>query len=265
MLQYTHITVDYSLSKKIATITLHRPEVHNAFNAQLIQDLTRAFTVLASDEQLHGVVLAAEGQSFSAGADMQMMQEAISFSEDENRQDALRLADLLQAISTFPYAVVARVHGAAIGGGIGLVAACDIAIASENARFGFSEVKLGLAPAIISPYVIRKIGETHARVLFVTGKYFDAIHAKTIGLVHTVVPLERLEDTLQDTLQELESSASQAIRSCKTLALTIGKMDDEQARSYTSELIARLRVSEEGQEGLRAFLEKRAPRWRQNF
>lgn len=264
MTQYTHITVDYSFSKKIATITLRRPEVHNALNAQLIQDLTSAFTTFANDEQLHGVVLAAEGKSFSAGADIQMMQEAISFSKDENRQDALRLADLLHMIYTFPCAVVARVHGAAIGGGVGLVAACDIAIASEHARFGFSEVKLGLAPAVISPYVVRKIGETHARALFVTGKRFDAIHAKTIGLVHTVVPLERLEETLQETLQELESGAPQAIRSCKIVVLAIGKMDDEQARSYMSELIARLRVSEEGQEGLRAFLEKRQPRWKLN-
>jgi methylglutaconyl-CoA hydratase len=263
MIEYTHITVDYSFHNKVATITLRRPKVHNAFNAQLIQDLTNAFTALASNEQLHGVVLAAEGQSFSAGADIQMMKEAISFSEEENRQDALRLATLLDTIYTFPCPVVARVHGAAIGGGVGLVAACDIAIASENARFGFSEVKLGLAPAVISPYVVRKIGETHARALFVTGKIFGATHAQAIGLVHTVVPPEQLDETLQNALQELESSAPQAIRSCKSLALAIGKMNAEQARSYTSELIARLRVSEEGQEGLSAFLEKRQPRWRQ--
>ena len=144
-------------------------------------------------------------------------------------------------------------HSAAIGGGVGLVAACDIAIASENARFGFSEVKLGLAPAVISPYVVRKIGETHARALFVTGKRFDATHAKAIGLIDMVVPSERLDETLQDTLQELESGAPQAIRSCKMLALAIGKMEVEEARSYTSELIAGMRVSEEGQEGLSAF------------
>lgn len=261
-MQYTYITVDYSYHNKIATITLRRPEVHNALNAQLIQDLTHAFTALASNEQLHGVVLAAEGQSFSAGADIQMMKEAISFSEEENRQDALRLADMLHAIYTFPCPVVARVHGSAIGGGVGLVAVCDIAIASENARFSFSEVKLGLAPAVISPYVVRKIGETHARALFVTGKRFGATDAKAIGLVHMVVPPECLDETLQDTLQELESGAPQAIRSCKALALAIGKIDKEEARSYTSELIARLRVSEEGQEGLSAFLEKRQPRWR---
>lgn len=262
MTAYTHITVDYRLHKKIATIMLHRPEVHNAFNTQLIQDLTNAFIALSNDQQLHGVVLAAEGQSFSAGADIQMMKEAIGFSEEENRQDALRLADLLRAIYTFPCPVIARVHGAAIGGGVGLVAACDIAITSENARFGFSEVKLGLAPAVISPYVVRKIGETHARALFVTGKRFGATHAKAIGLVHLVVSPERLDETLQDVLQELESNAPQAIRSCKTLSLTIGKMNDEDTRTYTSELIARLRVSEEGQEGLSAFLEKRQPRWR---
>lgn len=261
MTAFTHITLDYSSHKKIATITLRRPTVHNAFNTQLIQDLTSAFTTLANDEQLHGIVLAAEGQSFSAGADIQMMKEAINFSEEENRQDALRLADLLHSIYTFPCPVVARVHGAAIGGGIGLIAACDIAIASENARFGFSEVKLGLAPAVISPYVVHKIGETHARSLFVTGKRFDASYAKAIGLIHTIVSPECLDETLQETLQELESSATQAIRSCKALALTIGKMGNEEARCYTTELIARLRVSEEGQEGLSAFLEKRQPRW----
>jgi methylglutaconyl-CoA hydratase len=260
-ISYTHITVDYSFHNKIATVTLRRPEVHNALNAQLIQDLTNAFTALASNEQLHGVVLAAEGQSFSAGADIQMMKEAIGFSEEENRQDALRLADMLHTIYTFPCPVVARVHGAAIGGGVGLVAVCDIAIASENVRFGFSEVKLGLAPAVISPYVIRKISETHARALFVTGKRFDATHAKAIGLVHRIAPAERLDETLQDTLQELENGAPQAIRSCKALALTIGNTDVAGTRSYTSKLIARLRVSEEGQEGLSAFLEKRQPRW----
>src|SRR5438105_12707697 len=127
MTQYTHITINYSFGNKIATITLQRPEVHNAFNAQLIQDLTSAFIALASDEQLHGVVLAAESQSFSAGADIQMMKEAINFSEEENRQEALHLADMLHTIYTFPCPVIARVHGAAIGGGIGLVAACDIA------------------------------------------------------------------------------------------------------------------------------------------
>lgn len=264
MTPYTHITIDHSFRKKIATITLRRPEVHNAFNVELIQDLTNAFTALASDEQLHAVMLAAEGQSFSAGADIQMMKKAISFSEEENRQDALRLADLLHIIYTFPCPVVARVHGAAIGGGVGLVAACDIAIASENARFGFSEVKLGLAPAVISPYVVRKIGETHARALFVTGKRFDASHAKAIGLVHTIVSPEHLDETLQDVLQELESSAPQAIRSCKSLSLAIGNMDDKKARSYTSELIAHLRVGEEGQEGLSAFLEKRSPHWIQD-
>ncbi len=152
-------------------------------------------------------------------------------------------------------------NGAAMGGGLGLVAVCDIAIAAESARFAFSEVKLGIAPAVISPYVIRKIGETNARMLFVTGERFSAARAQAIGLIHSAVPLELLDDAVQKALNELVSSAPKAIRVCKTLALTVGQMSADDARRYTAETIARLRISEEGQEGLSAFLEKRKPRW----
>ena len=148
-----------------------------------------------------------------------------------------------------------------MGGGVGLVAVCDIVIASENARLAFSEVKLGIAPAVISPYVVRKIGETHARMLFVTGERFSAVRAREIGLVHTVVPLEELDAAVEQTVRELLSSGSQAIRACKALALNVGHMDHDTARRYTAELIATLRAGKEGQEGLRAFLEKRKPSW----
>jgi methylglutaconyl-CoA hydratase len=148
-----------------------------------------------------------------------------------------------------------------MGGGIGLVSACDIVIAAENARFAFSEVKLGIAPAVISPYVVRKIGETNARVLFTTGERFNAARAKEIGLVHIITPLDELDDTVEKTIHELLTSAPQAIRACKALALNVGHMDHATAREYTAKLIATLRVSEEGQEGLRSFLEKRKARW----
>lgn len=258
---YKHITVEYGFQDRIATVTLRRPEVHNAFNAQVIQDLTTAFSSLSTDDRLHGVVLTGDGPSFSAGMDISMMKGAVTLTEEQNLEDALRLADLLQLINTFPCPVIARINGTAMGGGIGLVAACDIAIAAESARFAFSEAKLGIAPAVISPYVLRKIGETHARVLFTTGERFSAARAHHIGLVHAVVPLEALDNAVVKAIQELLSSAPLAIRTCKTLALTVGKMGYEDARTYTAETIARLRVSEEGQEGLRAFLEKRKPDW----
>src|SRR5690348_1309207 len=181
---YTHITVERSHQDKIATITMRRPEVHNAFNKQLILDLMTAFMDLASDTQLHAAILTGEGPSFSAGADLNMMRESAVYTHEKNLDDALRLAELFDTINNFPCPVVARVNGTAMGGGLGLLAVCDIVIAVEGARLAFSEVKLGIAPAIISPYVIRKIGETHARVLFVTGERFTSAHAQQMGLVH---------------------------------------------------------------------------------
>ncbi len=258
---YTSISVDSSFHGRIVTITLRRPETHNALNTQLIQELTAAFTSLHTDKRLHAVLLQAEGRSFSAGADIQMMKESARLSEVENMQDALRIADMLSSIETCPCPVVARVQGSAIGGGVGLLAASDIVLAAENARFAFSEVKLGIAPAVISPYVLRKIGQSHARALFTTGTRFSATRAYEIGLVHTVVPPEGLDAVVHNTLQELLAGSPQALRACKTLTLRIGQMGHEQARNVTAETIARLRVSAEGQEGLSAFLEKRTPAW----
>jgi methylglutaconyl-CoA hydratase len=258
---YTYISVDFTFGQRIATVTLRRPEVHNAFNAQVVADLTTAFTTLSTDERLHGVVLTGAGPSFSAGADIHTMQEAATFTKEQNLTDALRLADLLHTIYTLPCPVVARVNGLAMGGGVGLIAACDIAIAVENARFAFSEVKLGIAPAVISPYVIRRIGEGHARALFVTGERFSAERALAIGLVHNVVAREQLDKIVQKTVDELLSSGPAALRASKALALNVGTMSYEQARNYTAETIARLRVSPEGQEGLSAFLEKRKASW----
>ena len=261
MTTYTHLSVERSFQDRIATVTLRRPQVHNAFNPQIVQDLIMAFTELSVDEQLHGVVLTGEGPSFSAGADLNLMKESSTFTAEQNLNDALRLADLLHTINTFPCPVIARVNGTAMGGGVGLISVCDIVIAVESARFAFSEVKLGIAPAVISPYVVRKIGEANARVLFVTGERFSASRAHKIGLVHSVVPDAQLDDAVQKAINELLTGAPQAIRACKTMALTVGNMNYEDARRYTAETIARLRVGDEGQEGLQAFLEKRKPRW----
>ena len=189
------------------------------------------------------------------------MKSANTLTEEQNLNDALRLADLLSTINTLPCPVVGRINGTAMGGGVGLVSVCDIVIAAESARFAFSEVKLGIAPAVISPFVLHKIGASNARVLFVTGERFSAVRAREVGLVHSVVPLEHLDDAVQKAVNELLSSAPQALRACKTLALTVGNMDYETARNYTASTIARLRVSDEGQEGLRSFLEKRKPSW----
>jgi methylglutaconyl-CoA hydratase len=260
---YRHITVEYSLAGKIATVTLRRPEVHNAFNAQMMQDLLQAFLMFSADEQLHGIILTGEGASFCAGADINHMKETVGYTTEQNLADAFLLADMLQTINTCPCPVVARINGAVLGGGVGLVAVSDIAIAVEQARFGFSEVKLGIAPAVISPYVVSKIGETYARALFTTGERFQAVRAQTIGLVHSVVPDEQLNDAVNKTIQELLSSGPHALRASKVLALTVEKMSYEEARNYTAQTIAALRVSNEGQEGLQAFLEKRKPQWMQ--
>lgn len=258
---YSYISVEHSHQGRIATVTLRRPEVHNAFNGQLIEELLVAFTALGNNEQLHGVVLTGDGPSFSAGADLSMMKSANTSTEEQNLNDALRLADLLSTINTLPCPVVGRINGTAMGGGVGLVSVCDIVIAAESARFAFSEVKLGIAPAVISPFVLHKIGVSNARVLFITGERFSATRAREVGLVHSVVPLEHLDDAVQKAVSELLTSGPQALRACKALALTVGNMDYETARNYTASTIARLRVSDEGQEGLRSFLEKRKPRW----
>jgi methylglutaconyl-CoA hydratase len=254
---YAHITVERSHQDKIAIVTMRRPEVHNAFNKQLILDLISAFTDVATNAQLHGVVLTGEGLSFSAGADLKMMQESAVYTHEQNLEDSLRLAELFEIINNFPCPVVARVNGTAMGGGLGLIAVCDIVIAVEGARLAFSEVKLGIAPAIISPYVVRKIGETHARVLFVTGERFTSTHAQSIGLVHIVTKPEDLDAAVSKTVSELLSGGPQAIRACKALALKVGQMDRDSARNYTAETIATLRVGSEAQDRLRAFLEKR--------
>lgn len=261
MPKYETVLVEYSHNQRIATVTMNRPEIHNALSSQLLGDLQAALQELSADERLAGVVLTGAGKSFSAGADLAMMQAAAKYSEEQNRQDARRMAGAFEQINNFPAPIVARVNGAAMGGGLGLLAVCDIVIAAQTARLAFSEVKLGIAPAMISPYVISKIGASWARRLFVTGERFTPALARELGLVHTVVPLDDLDATVEDMLQELLSSAPQALRACKTLAKDVGKMDLYTARDFTAETIARLRVSEEGQEGLKAFLEKRKPRW----
>ena len=261
MATYETVLVEHNHNGRIATVTMNRPEIHNAMSTQLLLDLQAAFHELSAEKELVGVVLTGAGRSFSAGADISLMRAAASLSEEQNKQDALRMAGAFEALYHFPAPLVARVNGAALGGGLGLMAVCDIVIAVDTARLAFSEVKLGIAPAMISPYVIGKIGSSWARRLFVTGERFTPAQAHEIGLVHTVATAEDLDAAVAGVVQELLGGAPQAMRACKMLAQTVGEMDPVQARTFTAETIARLRVGAEGQEGLQAFLEKRKPAW----
>jgi methylglutaconyl-CoA hydratase len=240
-------------------VTLNRPEVRNAFNPAMIAELTALFTGVAGDGETRVVVLAGAGAAFCAGADLNWMREMAAYTYDENVADALRLVAMLEAVEGCAVPVVARVHGAALGGGVGLVAACDVAVAAADALFAFSEARLGIAPAVVAPFVLRKIGPGHARALFVTAERFDAARAERIGLVHHVAPAAHLDAAVQEVVSAVTACGPAALRACKRLVAEVPGMSREEACAYTAETIATLRASPEGQEGMRAFLEKRPP------
>jgi methylglutaconyl-CoA hydratase len=256
-----HSTLRLEKSNSVATVILNRPEIHNAFNAHLVADLRNAFRGLAADDVTRVVVLTGAGESFCAGADLRWLQAAVEFTIEENVRDALALTEMLDAIASCPKPVVARVNGAALAGGAGLVAASDIAIAADSARFGFTEARLGLVPATISPYVVRRIGESQARALFLTAERFPAQRALAIGLVHQVVPPDQLDAAVARTVENLLRGGPLALSETKALIEGLRTVPADDLARLTAELIARLRVSREGQEGLRAFLEKRPPAW----
>ena len=247
-----------------ARVTLERPEVRNAFNAELISELRQTFEGLAGEgpDALRGVVLAGSGSVFCAGADVDWMRSAAGMSVADNERDAAALHLMLAAIDRCPAPVIARVQGAALGGGMGLCAVSDIVVATTDTTFGFTETKLGIIPAVISPFVMAKIGESHARALFATGQRFDAERALRIGLVHEVVADEAaLDARLAELLGELRSAGPTAARSAKALVRELRALDPEEARQHTIRHIAQQRTSPEGQEGLSAFVDKRQPRW----
>jgi methylglutaconyl-CoA hydratase len=257
----TYPSLQVEIRGSIATVALDRPEVHNAFNETLIASLTQAFRELGAREDLRAIVLRGNGPSFCAGADIRYMGSSLHWTRAENIADATQLAEMLDAVNTCPLVVVGRVHGSALGGGMGLVACCDLAIAAEGTRFGFTEVRLGLAPATIAPYVIARIGQSQARSLFVTGERFDAAQALTVGLVQRVVPAADLEAAMDGVVAQLRGNGPQAMRAAKTLALRVPTMAPDEARAFTVGMIADLRVSAEAQEGLHAFAEKRKASW----
>jgi len=250
----------------VGRVTLARPEVRNAFNAELIAALHRAFLELSAEpaDRLRAVVLAGDGKVFSAGADIAWQRAALELSMSENRGDAGRLQAMLAAIDECPVPVIARVQGAALGGGMGLCSVSDVVLAEAGAVFGFTETKLGILPAVISPFVLARISEGNARALFPTGERFDAERAVRIGLVHEVLPdLSALDQRVEAVVAELLSAGPTAAREAKAVIRARREMDAEAFRHHTVQVAARQRVSDEGQEGLRAFLEKRTPSWRE--
>ncbi len=246
----------------VATVWLNRSAFHNAFNATLIAELTSVFLELGADPAVRVIVLASRGRSFSAGADMAWMKEQGAASLQENKADAERLAEMFRVIAECSKPTVARVQGAAIGGGVGLVAACDIAIGVRNSVFAMSEVRLGLIPATIAPYVVRAIGARHARRLFQTGERIDAVAAERIGLLHEVVDPEAIDERLQEVIQALLAGAPGAQQEAKQLVkLVDAQVIDDALIAETAKGIAVRRATAEAGEGLSAFLEKRPASW----
>jgi methylglutaconyl-CoA hydratase len=248
----------------VARVWLSRPDVHNAFDATLIAELRATFSVLARDTptQLRAVVIAGDGPSFSAGADLAWMRAAASLTVEANEQDAMAMADMLEAIDTCPAPVIARVHGAALGGGMGLCAVSDLVIAESGTRFGFTETRLGILPAVISPFVIAKIGESQARALFPGARRIDAVRAQRIGLVHEVVEGEEaLDDAVDAAVGDLLMAGPTAARAAKAIVREVRGLGHGSAKWHTARVIARQRVSEEAREGFTAFDEKRRPAW----
>ena len=246
----------------VATLWMNRPEVHNAFDARLIADLTAACRELNADDAVRVVVLAGRGKSFSAGGDLNWMKAAGQASVEENLEDARKLAAMLRALAELSKPTIARVHGAALGGGLGLAAACDLCVAAPGAVFATSEVRLGILPATIGPYVVRAIGARQAQRYFLTGERIDAARAREIGLVHEVAAMERLDATIAELASALTRGGPKALIAAKALIRDMaGRPIDDDLVEETARRIAELRATPEAREGLAAFLEKRRPAW----
>ena len=256
-----YTTITYDKQDSVGTITFNRPEIHNAFNDTVIDEMSHLFTELAKDASLRVVVITGKGKSFCAGADLNWMRSVVTQSYEQNLNESNRLADLFYQIYTFKRPVIGKINGAAIGGGTGFVAVCDIAIAAESAKFSFSEVKIGVVPACIGPYVIKKMGEGKARELFITGERMKADRAFEVGLVNKVVKDSELDSDVDALIKSIQSSGPQAVAMAKKLVSEVPSMTPQQFKPYTAEMIAKLRISDEGQEGMDAFLNKRKPNW----
>lgn len=251
----------------VLTLGMNRPEVFNAFDSNMIRELTEALVAADEDNDVSLLVITGLGSCFSAGADMNWMRSLANASQEENERDAMQLATLMRTLNYLSKPTIARINGAAFGGGLGLVAACDITIAVDGALFGLTEARLGLAPAVISPYVFRRIGERYARRYFLTGERFDSSHAQTIGLIQQCVAADQLDEAVETVINDLLKGGPLAVATCKQLVFAVAGHDEETQKSmdeYTSKVIAGMRIMDEGQEGLAAFLEKRKPDWVSN-
>lgn len=261
MKQFT--TIKVTEDKNVATVWLNKPAVHNAFDEMMVNELTEVFHQLDKDDQTRVVVLRGEGKSFSAGADLNEMRNSAKASYEQNLQNAQQLATCFQAIYTCTKPTIALVHGAAFGGANGLLASCDVALAENQTSFSFSEVNIGLIPAVISPYVIKRIGEFPAKELMLTGMKFTATTACDLRLVSKIGTLEELEEQLNHYIKLFLTSGPKAMSLCKQLITRVAQQDFSSTLiDFTAQQIAAIRVSEEGQEGLNAFLEKRKPNWK---
>ena len=255
-------TLDIQRHRGRVDVRLSRPDVRNAFDAQMIQDLTGAFESLATDASVRAVVLSGEGKVFSAGADVEWMRASIELTEEQNRADAAEMARMFRSISDAPFPVIVRAHGAAMGGGAGLVCAGDMTVATEDCIFSFSEVRLGIIPAVISPHALQKIGAGEARRWFLTGERFNAETAQRIGMVHQVATSTEVDSVINGWVEALHEGGPEAIRAAKKLIREVLSAEPDEVTNLTSTRIAERRATEEAQGGLRAFLERSTPPWK---
>ncbi len=255
-------TLVYTKKDDVATVILNRPDVHNAMNDVLMKELTRCFQQLSTDDSLATIILTGNGKSFCAGADLTWMKNMADYSRDENKEDSRLLLDMYETIYSCPKPVIGRINGHAFGGGIGLLAVCDITVTVPETKFAFSEVKLGIIPAVISTFVAPRMTPSDMRRFFITGERFDSSVANTIGLIDLVVPPEKLDEVVNSCVEQVRSSGPYAIKEVKHLIDNLLKMDVKKYKEFTIEKISELRVSPEGQEGINAFLEKRTPHWK---
>ena len=254
-------TLKLSHENDIIKVMLNRADVHNAMNEQMIIDLTDCFKKLCEDDSVKSIILTGAGKSFCAGADLNWMKSMVNFSKEENIKDSMLLLKLFESIYYCPKPVIGRINGHAFGGGLGLIAVCDITVSHPDAKFAFSEVNLGIIPSVISTYVIPRIGIANMRRLFITGERFDSMYAHEIGLIDFVVPIDEIDKTIQQHVDQIRSSGPNAIKEIKNLVKNYQTLNIEKYKEFTVKKIAELRVSKEGQEGINAFLEKRKSRW----
>ncbi len=258
-------TIEIEILNDIATVWLNRPEIHNAFNEIMIREIGEAYELLGKDENIRIIVMRGRGKSFCAGADLNWMRGVAGYSYEQNYKESLQLSECFYTIYSSPKPTIAIVHGAAIGGANGLLAACDFAYSTDSAVFSLSEVKIGIVPACISPYVTKRVGEYGSKELMLTGKRFKGQEAASHKLVNKSVDDAKIDELLIETIELLRTSGPKAMAHCKTLLYDISnKLTLKEAIGYTAKMIADIRASEEGQEGMSAFLEKRKPNWVEN-